>query len=563
MAVLIGSSSTGKTRACWEAVQPLGELGWRLWHPYDPTRVDAALAGLKAVGPRTVVWLNEAQHYLSAGEPVAAALHKLLTDPERAPVLVLGTLWPNYDRDFAAIATSGSADRNARVRELLEGRRIMVPDTFDDGALQQAARLAKGGDRLLAAVLNRSHGGRVAQYLAGAPELLRRWQSASPGAKAVLEVAVDARRLGVGPHLPRGLLVDAAVGYLHADDYDTLADDWVQRALVELAEPVHGNLAPLRRVRERLGQHPPGTPPAASDTHGEPLYRLADYLEQHGRAVRGFLCPPVAFWDAATRHLDATDEVIALASAAEERLRYRYAERLYRKAFDAGDVSALGRLALMWAVAGDNGKAGQLYHKAAEAGDPRGWDGLSHQWILIGEYGQAEYLLRKGAEAGHPQLWISLAWMRANEKDREGVELHVRRAADGGHHLSLRELAWLWEVAGDDTRAESLYQQAADSGDASALCRVAEVRVRRGDRIGAERLYRQAVDAGDPYALGELARMLHAAGDQPAAEVLARKAADAGVHYALKELAEASDDPKWRQLLRYGLEPDGTISDSW
>ncbi|WP_152646391.1 hypothetical protein [Streptacidiphilus albus] len=62
MAVLVGSSSTGKTRACWEAIQPLAHAGagWRLWHPFDPTRADAALAGIQAVGPRTVVWLNEA-----------------------------------------------------------------------------------------------------------------------------------------------------------------------------------------------------------------------------------------------------------------------------------------------------------------------------------------------------------------------------------------------------------------------------------------------------------------------------------------------------------------------
>lgn len=64
MVVLVGTSSTGKTRACWEAVQPLADKGWRLWHPFDLTRADAALEDLKKrVQPRTVVWLNEAQHY--------------------------------------------------------------------------------------------------------------------------------------------------------------------------------------------------------------------------------------------------------------------------------------------------------------------------------------------------------------------------------------------------------------------------------------------------------------------------------------------------------------------
>ena len=39
-------------------------MGWRLWHPFDPTRAEAAQEDLHRVEPHTVVWLNEAQHYL-------------------------------------------------------------------------------------------------------------------------------------------------------------------------------------------------------------------------------------------------------------------------------------------------------------------------------------------------------------------------------------------------------------------------------------------------------------------------------------------------------------------
>ncbi|MFI6339877.1 ATP-binding protein [Streptomyces sp. NPDC050535] len=44
--VLVGTSSTGKTRACWEAVQPLAEQGWLLWHPFDLARPGLAWPGL-------------------------------------------------------------------------------------------------------------------------------------------------------------------------------------------------------------------------------------------------------------------------------------------------------------------------------------------------------------------------------------------------------------------------------------------------------------------------------------------------------------------------------------
>ena len=63
IAVLVGGSATGKTRACWEALQILRDRPEhrRLWHPIGPARPDAALWELPGIGPQTVVWLNEAQ----------------------------------------------------------------------------------------------------------------------------------------------------------------------------------------------------------------------------------------------------------------------------------------------------------------------------------------------------------------------------------------------------------------------------------------------------------------------------------------------------------------------
>ncbi len=57
IAVLVGGSSTGKTRACWEALGLLRDRPeqWRLWHPIHPSHVEAALHQLPSIGPRTVV----------------------------------------------------------------------------------------------------------------------------------------------------------------------------------------------------------------------------------------------------------------------------------------------------------------------------------------------------------------------------------------------------------------------------------------------------------------------------------------------------------------------------
>ena len=148
IAVLVGGSSTGKTRACWEALALLRDQDppWRLWHPIDPSRPDAALRELPGIGPRTVVWLNEAQFYLDPaeaglGERVAAGLRELLRDPGRAPVLVLATMWPGFWDTLTARPADGD-DRHAQARELLAGHDITVPATFTPAQMSQLAGAA-------------------------------------------------------------------------------------------------------------------------------------------------------------------------------------------------------------------------------------------------------------------------------------------------------------------------------------------------------------------------------------------------------------------------------------
>ncbi|WP_189956787.1 hypothetical protein [Streptomyces alanosinicus] len=136
------------------------------------------------MAPRTVVWLNEAQHHLGhpqTGERIAAALHTLLTHAHHGPVLVPGTLWPEYADSCTVLPGSQEPDLHSRVRELLTGRTFTVSDAFDEEALHAAYDLARGGDRFMADALTRAHAhGRVTQDLAGAPELLRRYEHGTP-----------------------------------------------------------------------------------------------------------------------------------------------------------------------------------------------------------------------------------------------------------------------------------------------------------------------------------------------------------------------------------------------
>ena len=349
IAVLVGGSSTGKTRACWEALGLLRDQDppWRLWHPIDPSRADAALAELPRIGPRTVVWLNEAQFYLAPaeaglGERVAAGLRELLRDPDRTPVLVLATLWPQFWDVLAA--RPGGGDPHAQARELLAGRDITVPGAF---TAAQVAGLAGAGDVRLALAGESAADGQVVQFLAGAPELLARYRNAPPAARAVIEAAMDARRLGMGAALPHGFLEAAAAGYLTDDEWDGLGEDWLEQALAYTAVPCKGARGPLTRIRPRPGPPPqgrgdrPGSPVGAA---GGPEYRLADWLDQHGRGRRASLIPPAEFWAAVAGCAGPGDQAV-LGDAAHARGLDRDAAQLYKNAAATGDPRAAAWLA--------------------------------------------------------------------------------------------------------------------------------------------------------------------------------------------------------------------------
>jgi hypothetical protein len=345
IAVLVGGSSTGKTRACWEALGLLRDQDppWRLWHPIDPSRPDAALRELTGIGPRTVVWLNEVQFYLDVadgglGERVAGGLRELLHDPGRAPVLVLATLWPRF-WDVLTARPPDSDDLHAQARELLAGHDITVPAAFTPA---QVGQLTWAGDMRLVLAARSAQDGEVIQFLAGAPELLARYRNAPPAVRALISAAMDARRLGTGAGLSQAFLEAAAPGYLTNAEWDGLGEDWLEQALAYTAVPCKGARGPLTRIRPRtarLTARNRGGQPGSITAAAGPLYRLADYLDQHGRAHRASQIPPVEFWAAAAAHAAPGDQA-ALGKAADDRGLYRDAAQLHKNAAAAGNIDA-------------------------------------------------------------------------------------------------------------------------------------------------------------------------------------------------------------------------------
>jgi hypothetical protein len=230
LVVVRGGSSTGKTRAAYEAVTDQ-LAGWRLDYPLDPGALAARLeAGIPA---STVLWLGELRQYADAdrGPAVLARLADLLQGKGH---LVITTVWPEHWNAYTAAARPGPgpADPAGTAGRLLErlpeltcrdaagidparGGVIDVPARFADAELEAAARF---GDPLLAeaaaAAAVAGQDGQLAQYLAGVPDLLDRYAGpgGDPYGQAVITAAMDATRLGHASPLPAALLLEAAVG---------------------------------------------------------------------------------------------------------------------------------------------------------------------------------------------------------------------------------------------------------------------------------------------------------------------------------------------------------------
>ncbi|WP_433574185.1 hypothetical protein [Nocardia brasiliensis] len=350
MVVLLAGSSTGKTRALWEALTPLRQAGWRIWHPWNPTRLQALREGLPEIGARTVLWLNDTHRYFEEGtatdrEQTATGLRTLLADTARAPVLILGTLWPtHYD--------SLTSDPSSPTRVLLQASTVIdVPTAFADEELELARSNTEGDPRLRMAIERAEHG-QITQYLAGGPELVDRYRrQLSPAARAVVEVAMDAVRLGHRNSLPYMLLHDTAAYYMSDDEWDALDEEtWFEQALAETSRRCKGARGPVTPLRSRpldtdtsSRRQPSRRRPT---TQGIPVFQLADYLDQYGRIERAGRLPRRQFWEVVALHSDPVDLHI-LGRSAQARGLYRTAAQLWKNAVMRGHAASAAELIRM------------------------------------------------------------------------------------------------------------------------------------------------------------------------------------------------------------------------
>ncbi|MGI5041648.1 hypothetical protein ACM9HB_35030, partial [Streptomyces sp. JAC128] len=251
---------------------------------------------------------------------------------------------------WQTLTTRTAPDRHTQARELLGGHRIDVPETFTPDDLVTLAATA-GADPRLREAAERAQDRQVAQYLAGVLALMNRYHAARGVTRALVHAAMDARRLGAGPHIPLAWLVEAAPGYLTETEWNATDRDWLAQALEYVTQDctgIPGILIPVETTtpRNQRKRRPAGGVESAGrharDTYG-PQYQLADYLDQYGRRHRADQIPPIDFWTAAASHARPA-ELYTLGLAAQARGLYRDAAQLHKNATTHGHPYAASQL---------------------------------------------------------------------------------------------------------------------------------------------------------------------------------------------------------------------------
>ncbi|MFD0686011.1 hypothetical protein [Actinomadura fibrosa] len=388
MVVLVGGSSTGKTRCLLAAVQDVLP-DWWLLHPRDT----AELHTLADQPPgRLVIWLDELQNYLGGADGLTAATADRLI---QAGAVLVATVWPAYhDAHLTASAPVlqnitgdgiSRADRYRFERTLLKlAHRIHLAERCSPGETDHARRLADtvnggAGDPWLRAALRSTDAG-LTQIIAAAPQLLDRWRNGTPYTRALLMAAADAARLGawlggrlgarfdgrfgarfgVCSPLPVEFLRAAAPGYCSRVERAQAPVNWFEEALDYVTQPLAGAAAALA---------PTGDGMTMGAITG---YQLADYLDQHARTTRADQIPPDSFWTAAATHAHPTD-LHPLGQAAHNRGLYRHAAQLWKNATQHGDHAAAADLVeLLRQIHPTDSRPADLAAAHTALDDPRG-----------------------------------------------------------------------------------------------------------------------------------------------------------------------------------------------
>ena len=523
-ALLVGPAAAGKTRSLYEAIQTTVP-GWRLLTPATGAElVDYVQRNGEL--RRTVIWLDEVQRFLSPDGITVATLRHLIMDRS---ALAVGTIWrdrfdaltrvPQPHAVLLDAETVENRDFRDEAREILDrlATRFDLEATFSAAELARARQTAVDDPRLAEAIRT---GSNVAENLAAAPELIRRWQhGADPFGKAVISAAVFARLCGHPEPIPTAIVEALASAALSGPQRARVTADWFTDALAWAREPVRGTAAPLTAYAIEVGA-------VDGDLVSDVLVQWArdhrDAVPELDSALAEVRAPqPVAVAGYAGAVVDNGVRLEQQGKSAE-------AERLYVQAAERGDARAMNNLGVLYEKQGEDVKAQVRYREAARLGNTSALYNLGVLHERQGDDGEALTRYRRAAEAGHPLAMRNLGVLLDRQGSFDEAERWLRKAIDAGNERALFNLGALLERRGASADAKSWYVKAVEAGDTVAMINLGILVRDEGELDAAAELFRRAAEGGERRALVNLGELMVMRGELAEAERWYRRGAAAG-----------------------------------
>ncbi|MFI6959647.1 tetratricopeptide repeat protein, partial [Nocardia sp. NPDC050408] len=433
LVLVSGPSKAGKTRTLFEAVR--AELPNA--RVVVPTPQTLALlpdcVEFTEGGDPLVVWLEDLHRFLT-GEALTPALLARLT-ARRARTLVAATLRDEARDRLRASTAELTHETRVLLQEAIE---IALAPTSESPSEQAAAGAAYPS-------LNLARYG-LAEALAGAPELLRRYDDArfsNPVVYAVTQVAVDWTRIGRDDPIPEPTLAAlalATVEELRPDLDITTAD--VETAIRTARTPPAGAGRVAALLTTRL--------PDRSRS-----YRAFDYLvaADDGQQHRTPRPIPSDIWRTATEGAE-TSILVNVGNTAFIRHQVHEAETLYRRV-GTGNIFAMHFLGFLLQQRGEIAEAETWYRKAVDAGNFNAIYFLGRLLEERGEIAEAETWYRRGIDAGESNAMYSLGRLLQQRGEIAEAETWYRRGIDAGESNAMYSLGRLLQQRGEIAEAET------------------------------------------------------------------------------------------------------------
>jgi hypothetical protein len=471
----IGSSSAGKTRLLYEVLYRLrGD-----WPVLGPSNVRELRVASRTLLSPTVIWLDEFAEWLIGGLSIEIVLHLI-----SAGHVLVATMWPERYHAARVHPSSHGPDLLARQRRILELADVIhVDEHLSIVERSVAAALAVQDPRLEQAL--RSPLG-MTQALAAAPQLLDRWRSApAPWIRAVIDAAIDCRRVGVRTPLTGDLLRAAANGYMSHAQRGRAPAAWFVEALEYATEELAGAASVLRPLMDEAG-HYLG-------------YELADYLEQVGARARGATAVPAALWEALGGQVAESDRLEVSSEAQQRALRLIALNLLLPAAEPTASThwSASWRAIPLLSDAGLEEEAAELRERVLKDSPfaSVGWvPGESERVLEPVEWASARSRARKTIS-----IWPAQAALARGDED--DARMLLEPLARDGNDVAARTLAGLLHRRDDATGALAWYLVSADLAphDTYSLVRAASIHLALQNLDEAETLLAQVPYGGAEF----------------------------------------------------------------